>query len=125
MIQYGAMQHHHWNSVKKEELSPLISRQMINTRQMTVARIGLKKGAVVPMHSHVSEQLSTLESGSMRFVVGGQETILRPGEALEIPSQVPHMAEALEDTLAIDMFSPPREDWIRGDDAYLRNPVQK
>jgi quercetin dioxygenase-like cupin family protein len=121
MIQYRAMPHHHWNKVTTEELNPLITRQMINTRQMTIARIGLKKGAIVPMHHHPSEQVSTLESGAMRFVVAGQETILRPGEALEIPSEAPHLAEALEDTVAIDMFAPPREDWIRGDDAYLRN----
>jgi quercetin dioxygenase-like cupin family protein len=121
MIQYGAMQHYSWDRVQQEQLNPLLSRQMIHTRQMTIARIHLKKGAVVPIHSHPNEQISTLERGAMRFVIDGQETLLRPGQVLEIPSGAPHSAEALEDSLAIDLFSPPREDWIRGDDAYLRD----
>jgi len=103
-----------------EQMNPLLSRQMIHTAQMTIARIHLKKGAVVPLHSHPNEQISTLERGAMRFLIEGQETVLRPGQMLEIPPGVAHSAEALEDSLAVDLFTPPRADWIRGDDAYLR-----
>jgi len=89
---------------------------------MTVARIRLRKGAVVPLHQHVNEQLSMIERGKLRFVVAGEERVLSAGEALTIPPNAPHLVEALEDSLATDLFSPPREDWIRGDDAYLRGP---
>ena len=88
---------------------------------MTVARIRLLKGAVVPMHHHVNEQISMIEYGRLRFVVAGEERILTAGEALAIPPNAPHLVEALEDSLATDLFAPVREDWIRGDDAYLRN----
>ena len=87
---------------------------------MTVARLDIRKGCSVPEHSHHNEQISMIERGSMRFVLGGVEKIVRAGEVLQIPPHVPHSAEALEDCIAVDLFSPPREDWIRGDDAYLR-----
>jgi quercetin dioxygenase-like cupin family protein len=87
---------------------------------MTVARLDIRKGCSVPEHSHHNEQISMIEQGSMRFVLGGVEKIVRAGEVLQIPPHVPHSAEALEDCIAVDLFSPPREDWIRGDDAYLR-----
>jgi quercetin dioxygenase-like cupin family protein len=115
------MRHYNWDTVSEEPLNPLVSRKMIHGETMTVARIGLRKGAVVPMHSHPNEQISMLESGAVRFVISGEERVLRAGDALVIPPDAPHMVEALEDSLAVDLFSPPREDWIRGDDAYLRH----
>ena len=125
MIQYRAMQHYNWNAVEEEPLHPLLGRKMIHGKSMTVARIRLSKGAAVPMHSHVNEQISMVESGALRFVLAGEELVLRAGDVLVIPPGVPHLAEALEDSLAVDLFSPPREDWIRGDDAYLRHAASR
>jgi len=125
MIQYCAMQYHNWNAVEEEPLNPLIGRKMIHGQTMTVARIRLRKGAVVPMHSHPNEQISMLESGALRFTISGEERVLRAGDALVIPADAPHTVEALEDSLAVDLFSPPREDWIRGDDAYLRDATPR
>ena len=87
---------------------------------MTVARLYLRKGSSVPEHSHHNEQISMIEQGSLKFVIGGQEIVLKAGQVLRIPPNLPHSAEAMEDSVAVDLFSPPREDWIRGDDAYLR-----
>jgi len=123
MIEYRvAVVLHNWSKVEEEQLNPSISRQVIHTECMTVARIRLRKGAVVALHQHVNEQLSMIERGKLRFVVAGEERVLGAGEALTIPPNAPHLVEALEDSLATDLFSPPREDWIRGDDAYLRGP---
>jgi quercetin dioxygenase-like cupin family protein len=114
------MQTYNWTAIEEETLNPLISRRVIHTDRMTVCRIRLKKGAVVPMHSHENEQITMLESGVLRFVFNDAEKIIRAGETLQIPSHAPHRVEALEDSLAVDLFSPVREDWRRGDDAYLR-----
>ena len=114
------MKHYSWTEVPEERMNALISRQVIHSETMTVARIRLRKGAVVPLHQHVNEQISTVENGVMRFVVSGEERIVRNGETLTIPPNAPHLVEALEDSQALDVFSPVREDWIRGDDAYLR-----
>jgi len=111
---------HRWSEVPREQITPLFSRQMIHTASMTIARMELRKGASVPEHSHHNEQVTTIERGRMRFVVDGAEVILNTGETLHIPPHAPHSAEVLEDVVAVDVFSPPREDWIRGDDAYLR-----
>jgi quercetin dioxygenase-like cupin family protein len=109
-----------WSRIEEEELNPLFTRQVVHGANMTVARIRVRKSAVVPLHSHVNEQISMLESGALRFVLEGTERILRAGEILQIPPGVPHMVEALEDSVVVDLFAPVREDWIRGDDAYLR-----
>jgi quercetin dioxygenase-like cupin family protein len=109
-----------WNSVPEEQLNANLSRQMFHTENMTVARLTLRKKAIVPAHSHVNEQLSIVEKGALKWVLGSEERIVRTGEILHIPSGVTHSAEALEDTVAVDLFTPAREDWIRGDDAYLR-----
>jgi len=111
---------HRWNEVPKEKITPLLSRQTVHTTTMTIARFELAKGASVPEHRHHNEQFTTLEKGRMRFVLDGAEVILNAGESLHIPANAPHSAEVLEDAIAVDLFSPPREDWIRGDDAYLR-----
>ena len=114
---------YHWNQIEKEQLNPLFARQVIHGDKLTVARVHLSKGAVVPSHRHPSEQITMLEQGRLRFTVGGEQTLLEPGQALHIPSDALHGVEALEDSLAVDLFAPPREDWRRGDDAYLRAPA--
>ena len=114
------MKLHRWDSVPVEKMTETVSRQVIHTDTMTVARLTLGKGSLVPRHSHPNEQVSTIESGRARFVFDDGETVVSTGESLQIPGGVPHAVEALEDTVALDLFSPPREDWIRGDDAYLR-----
>jgi quercetin dioxygenase-like cupin family protein len=114
------MQLYEWNRIEKEQMSPSFARQVIHGETMTVARVYLKQGCLVPEHSHHNEQLSMLEQGSLRFVIGGVEKLVKAGQVLRIPPHVPHSAEALEDSIAVDLFSPIREDWIRGDDAYLR-----
>ena len=109
-----------WDSIEREQLNPLAARQVIHTANFTVARLFLRKGAVVPSHHHINEQITMMQSGSLRFVVAGEEHILRAGEMLVVPPEAPHEVEALEDCVALDLFSPPRADWQRGDDAYLR-----
>jgi quercetin dioxygenase-like cupin family protein len=125
MIEYGAMRHYNWDLVSEEPLNALLGRKMIHGRHVTVARIQLRRGAVVPMHSHPNEQISMIESGVLRFVISGEERVLRTGETVVIPPDAPHMVEALEDSLAVDVFCPRREDWIRGDDAYLRDAANR
>ena len=114
------MQIYEWDRVLKEQMSPTFARQVIHGDTMTVARVYLSKGCSVPEHSHHNEQISMLERGALKFVIGGVDKIIRAGDVLRIPPNVPHSAEALEDSVAVDLFSPRREDWIRGDDAYLR-----
>jgi quercetin dioxygenase-like cupin family protein len=109
-----------WNQVSKEPLNPLASRQMIHGSSITIARLYTKKGSLVPTHSHVNEQITTMEQGSMLFVTPTEKITVRAGESLVIPPNVPHSVESLEDCVAIDIFSPVREDWVRGEDAYLR-----
>jgi quercetin dioxygenase-like cupin family protein len=109
-----------WQNTPEERLNPLITRRVFHTPNLTIARIHLAKGAIVPLHHHVSEQISTVESGCLAFRLDGREILLQAGHMLDIPSGLPHEVEALEDSIATDIFSPRREDWIRGDDAYLR-----
>ena len=109
-----------WNAIPEETLNPLFTRRMIHTKHLTIARLRLKAGCVVPEHAHHNEQVSTMEQGRLRFVIDGVEQIVGPGQSIVIPPHVRHSAEALDDCVAVDVFSPPREDWIRGDDAYLR-----
>ena len=113
-----------WDEIPLEQLNPLVSRQCIHTEKMTVARIHLKQGAVVPLHAHANEQITLLERGRLRFTLAGVPTILEPGQIILSPPDAPHTVEALEDSLATDVFAPPREDWRRGDDAYLRGPAR-
>jgi quercetin dioxygenase-like cupin family protein len=111
---------YNWREVPEDQLNPTISRQMIHGETMTVARLRLRKGAIVPLHYHVNEQISMVESGRLRFVIAGEECIVSGGQTITIPPNAPHLVEALEDAVATDLFCPIREDWIRGDDAYLR-----
>ncbi len=114
------MTQYDWNSMPAEQLNPQISRRVLHTENLTIARLQIAKDAVVPEHSHVNEQVATVERGALRFQIGGQETVVAAGQSVAIPSNVPHSVVALEDTTVVDIFSPRREDWIRGDDAYLR-----
>src|SRR5436190_20406426 len=109
-----------WNEVELETLNPLLQRQLIVGHEVMLARVLLKKGCVVPMHSHVNEQLSYILEGALKFFIDGKEIVVRAGEVLVIPPNMPHKAEALEHTLAIDTFHPPRADWINKTDVYLR-----
>ena len=114
---------HRWNDIPKEPLSDLLARRLITGDRMTLAHVYLKKGCVVPRHSHENEQLTYILEGGLRFWIGeeGSEVIdVMAGEVLHIPSHVLHKAEALADTLDVDVFSPPRQDWLDKTDDYLR-----
>jgi len=111
---------HRWLDQPVEQLTPLLGRQLVHTETMTIARIDLRAGAGVASHSHLHEQVATVLEGSLRFVVGDEEHIVSAGESMIVPSGVPHEVEALEDSLVLDVFSPVRDDWVRGDDGYLR-----
>ena len=87
---------------------------------LTIARLNIQKGGVVAEHNHVHEQIATVEKGALKFFIDGGEQMVKAGESLAIPSNVPHGVEAMEDTVVVDVFSPCREDWLRGDDSYLR-----
>jgi quercetin dioxygenase-like cupin family protein len=115
-----------WDDMRREELNPLIGRRLITGDQMMIAQVYLAQGAIVPQHSHENEQLTYILEGRLRFWLGDDEsTILEvcAGEVLHIPAHLPHKAEALEDTLDVDVFHPPRQDWLDGSDAYLREPA--
>lgn len=114
------MTHYDWNSMPAEQLNPQVTRRAVHTENLTIARLQIAKDAVVPEHSHVNEQVATVERGALRFEIGGRELILQAGQSVAIPSNVPHSVVALEDTVVVDVFSPRRDDWLRGDDSYLR-----
>jgi quercetin dioxygenase-like cupin family protein len=116
------MTHKHtsWDAVPMEPMSDLISRKMVVGEKSMIAQIFLKKGAVVPLHQHDAEQITYIMEGSLKFELEGKEVTVKKGEVLYIPSNVPHRAVALEDTLDVDVFSPLRMDWINKDDSYLR-----
>jgi quercetin dioxygenase-like cupin family protein len=112
-----------WDSMKKERVSDMLERRLITGDRMMLAHVYLKKGCIVPKHSHENEQLTYILSGVLKFWIGedeSQELLVRAGEVLHIPSNVPHKAEALEDTLDVDIFDPPRQDWLNKTDSYLR-----
>jgi quercetin dioxygenase-like cupin family protein len=112
-----------WDDVRKERLTDLLERRVITAERIMLAHVYLKKGCVVPTHSHENEQVTYVLEGALRFWVGKdqrEERVLRPGGVLVVPSNLPHKAEALEDTLSLDVFCPPRQDWLDGTDTYLR-----
>ena len=111
-----------WEAMPRETVSPMLDRRLITGDRMMLAHVYLKKGCVVPKHSHENEQFTYILEGALRFWIGegGEEVVVRAGEVLHIPSNVPHQAEALEDTLDVDVFDPPRQDWLDKTDSYLR-----
>jgi quercetin dioxygenase-like cupin family protein len=109
-----------WSSVELEELKPLLHRQLIVGQNIMVARVLLQKGALVPEHSHHNEQVTYILEGALKFWIDGRVIVVKAGEVLTIPPHMPHQAEALEDTVDLDIFNPPREDWLNKTDQYLR-----
>jgi len=109
-----------WNTVPLEDLNPLLQRQFVVGQEIMLARVLLKKGCIVPEHSHHNEQLTYVLEGALKFWIDGQEIVVNAGETLCIPAHMPHKAEALEDTVDLDVFNPPRADWINKTDQYLR-----
>ena len=111
---------HRWDEIEPEQMNALVTRQYIVGTNTMLARLALKKGAVVPTHQHFHEQISHVVEGALKFLIEGKEVIVRAGEILCIPPNVPHGVITLEDSVALDIFNPPRQDWIDGDDSYLR-----
>lgn len=114
--------HQRWDAMPRETVTPAIDRKFVCGERMMLAQVFLKQGAVVPQHKHENEQITWILEGALRFWIGSDESEVidvRAGETLVIPSNVPHKAEALEDTLDIDVFNPPRADWINKTDAYF------
>jgi quercetin dioxygenase-like cupin family protein len=112
-----------WNEMPKEQVTPLLDRRLVTCERMMIAHVYMKKGCIVPLHQHDNEQLTYILEGALKFWIGseGSETlVVRAGEVLAIPSNIPHKAEALEDTLDVDIFCPPRQDWLDKTDDYLR-----
>jgi quercetin dioxygenase-like cupin family protein len=104
---------HRWDEIALEKITEMMSQKIIAGDREMLAQIYMKRGALVPMHAHESEQMTYVLQGALKFFVGGEEVIVREGEVLHIPSGTPHQAEALEDTFELDVFSPLRMDWLR------------
>src|SRR5215813_663346 len=115
-----AFTHVPWASVELEDLNPLLQRQFVVGQNTMLARVLLKKGCIVPEHSHHNEQITYILEGALKFWIDGKEIIVSAGEVLVIPPHMPHKAEALEYTVDLDVFNPPRADWINKTDKYLR-----
>ena len=116
----AAPQYIPWHTVPLEDLNPRLQRQFVVGQEIMLARVLLKKGCIVPEHSHHNEQLTYIVEGALKFYIGNKEIVVHAGEVLCIPSNMPHKAEAMEDTVDLDVFSPPRADWINKTDQYLR-----
>jgi quercetin dioxygenase-like cupin family protein len=117
--------HIKWNDIEVEAMSSTIGRQLLVGTNLMVARVLLKKGARVPLHSHHNEQVTYILEGALHFFIDNKELIVSAGEVLCIPPHMPHEAIALEDTVDVDIFTPPRQDWLNKEDAYLRQEVKK
>jgi quercetin dioxygenase-like cupin family protein len=116
------VRHFRWDDMPRETVTDTVSRRIITGDDMMIAHVYLNKGAVVPQHSHHNEQITYILEGGLHFWIGadGSEEIdVLAGEVLHIPSNVPHRAQAIEDTLDVDVFSPPRADWLNGTDSYF------
>jgi quercetin dioxygenase-like cupin family protein len=112
-----------WNDMPKEHVNELFDRRLVTGERVMLAHVYLKKDCIVPRHQHDNEQITYILEGALHFWIGedeSQEIVVRAGEVLHIPSNVWHKAKALEDTLDVDVFSPPRQDWLKKTDAYLR-----
>jgi quercetin dioxygenase-like cupin family protein len=116
----GELKYIAWDSVELEDLNPLLQRQMIVGQEIMVARVLLKKGCIVPEHSHHNEQVTYVLEGALKFWIDGKVIVVNTGEVLTIPPHMPHKAEALVDTIDLDIFTPPRADWLNRTDQYLR-----
>ena len=114
------MRHVPWSSVAVEALNPLLGLHFVVGENIMLARVLLKKGCFVPEHSHPNEQVTFIAEGALRFKIDGKEIVVNSGEVLTIPPNMPHSAEALEDTVDFDVFNPPRADWINKTNNYLR-----
>ncbi|MBI4539693.1 MAG: cupin domain-containing protein [Gemmatimonadetes bacterium] len=117
------MRLYRWDELPKERLTDKLERRIITGERMMIAHVYLQKGCVVPLHHHENEQLTYVLEGALHFYLGedrGRDMVVRAGEVLHLPSDVPHEAVALEDTLDVDIFCPPRQDWLDKTDAYLR-----
>jgi quercetin dioxygenase-like cupin family protein len=106
---------HRWDEIALEKITETISQKIVAGEREMLAQIYLKRGALVPMHTHESEQMTYILQGALKVVVGGEEVTVREGEVLHVPPGVPHQAEALEDTFELDVFSPVRQDWLDGE----------
>ena len=113
-------QHIGWGSLELEDLNPLLQRHFVVGQKVMLARVLLKKGCIVPEHSHPNEQVTHVLEGALKFWIDGKVLVVHAGEVLTIPPYMPHKAEALEDTVDMDVFCPPRADWIQKTDQYLR-----
>ncbi len=112
-----------WDDLPKERVNATMTRRLITGTGLMLAHVNFKQGSIVPLHSHANEQMTYVHAGAMRFWIGAnaaEEVLVRAGEVVVIPSNVPHQAEVLEDTLEMDIFTPPRQDWLDKTDAYLR-----
>jgi quercetin dioxygenase-like cupin family protein len=118
--QKAELRHVPWSSIEVEALNPLLGRHFVVGQNVMLARVLLKKGCIVPEHSHHNEQITYILEGALKFGIEGKEIIVNAGEVLTIPPNMPHWAEALADTVDLDIFSPPRADWMNKTDAYLR-----
>jgi len=117
------VQTHTWNDLPVDHVSPTLSRQVVTGRDVMIAKVVLTKGAIVPKHSHVHEQIAYVMQGALRFALGddgAEEVTISAGGVIVFPSNVPHAAVVLEESVVLDVFSPPREDWIAKTDAYFR-----
>src|SRR5271166_3727447 len=114
------LRHVPWSSIELEELNPLLQRQFVVGQNVMLARVLLKKGCIVPEHSHHNEQITYVLEGALKFWIDGKELVVNAGEVLTIPPHMPHKAQALADTVDLDVFNPPRADWIEKTDKYLR-----
>jgi quercetin dioxygenase-like cupin family protein len=110
-----------WDKIEMEPMNPLIDRQMVVGEKLMLARVLLQKGAHVPLHHHYNEQVTHILEGALKFAIDGKEIVVRAGEVLCIPPNMPHEAWALEYTVDLDVFTPPREDWLNKTDDYLRH----
>ncbi len=109
-----------WNEIPLEEVTPFFARRVIHTDGMTIAQLELKQGGHVSLHHHINEQVSMVHTGKLAFHMGGEVITLGPGQSLVIPPNLPHSVDVVEDSIVTDLFTPRREDWISGNDAYLR-----
>jgi quercetin dioxygenase-like cupin family protein len=111
---------HRWDEIALEKVTEMVSRKIVTGEREMMAQVYLKRGCLVPMHSHASEQMTYVLQGALRFLIAGEEITVREGEVLHIPSHLEHQAEALEDTFELDVFSPIRQDWLDHTDDYFQ-----